>query len=461
MPKSAKAYIYGVIAVGAALFAGSFINWPSQRFSTWLLYLVLTMLASSLKLRLPGLTRTYSLSFLFLLFGIERLSLPEVLVAGCAGALVQSLWKAKTRPTALQVLFNIANLTISVSVCFLGAHYLLASDLAGFRPAVMALTAFLYFVVNTVLVSGVLALLEGRPLLEVSQDWYVWSFPYYLAGAVLVSLIPARGQAIASQGWLVLPPVAYLIHFFIGLLKSSPQAGKVNRGERLPLAAQAYVYGVIGAGILLGAAAVYFWKSDDPFRFACLLALACVAATFKIRMPGLRGTISVSFVLLLVALAELSFSETIFLSAMAAIVQCVWRPKKAPTLTRTLFNGACLAMSTASAYAVCHYALAGWLSDSLVAALVVATVVIYTINSMMVATVLCLVDNKPLRLVWQNCYFWSCPYYLIGTAAAGLMITTSRAAGWAPSLFILPILGLVHYSYWLHLSRTESAAWGS
>lgn len=265
----------------------------------------------------------------------------------------------------------------------------------------------------------------------------------------------------AGDGWLLLLPVSYLIHFFIGLLKSKPQARKVNRGEDLPPAARAYVLAVIAMGIGLGAAGGYYWKSEDLLRFACLLVLACIAATFKIRIPGLRGTISVAFVLLLVALAELSFSETILLSAMAGIVQCVWRPKKAPTLTRTLFNGACIAISTASAYALCHYTLAGWLSDSLIAALVVATVVIYTINSLMVATVLCLVENKPLRHLWQSCYFWSCPYYLIGTAAAGLMITTSRAAGWPPSLIILPILGLVHYSYWLHLSRTESATWGS
>ena len=58
MPKSAKFYIYGVIAVGTALFAGSLATWAPQRLSSWLLYLALAMLASSLKLRLPGFTRS-------------------------------------------------------------------------------------------------------------------------------------------------------------------------------------------------------------------------------------------------------------------------------------------------------------------------------------------------------------------------------------------------------------------
>lgn len=39
----------------------------------------------------------YSLSFLFLLFGVGKYSLPEVLIAGCAGALVQSKKSLSTR----------------------------------------------------------------------------------------------------------------------------------------------------------------------------------------------------------------------------------------------------------------------------------------------------------------------------------------------------------------------------
>lgn len=461
MPKSAKSYIYGVIAVGAALFAGSFTNWPSQHLSIWLAYLVLTMLASSLKLRLPGLTRTYSLSFLFLLFGVGRFSLPEVLVAGCAGALVQSLWRPKVRPTALQVVFNIANLALSVGVCFLATHLLLSSGLVQFRPAVMALAAFLYFLVNTVLVSGVLALLEGKSILQVSQEWYVWSFPYYLAGALVVGLIPVSGESVASESWLLLLPVAYMIHFFVGLLKSRPESPAVNRGEDLPRAAQRFAFAVIAGGIALAGWAAYAFQSDDRIRFVCFLALACIASTFKLRLPGVRITISVGFVMLLVAVAELSLPETVFLSAIAAMVQCVWRPKKNPTVTRTLFNGACMSMSTAAAYLVCRIALAPWLSSSLTGLLVIATLVLYTVNTLIVTTVLCLVENKPLRNLWQSFYFWSCPYYLVATAAAGLMIGTAHVAGWQPSLFVLPMMGLVHYSYRLHVSRTESAVWGS
>lgn len=460
MPKSAKLYIYGVIVAGAALLAGSAAAWSPRHLSGWLLYLALTALASSLKLRLPGLTRTYSLSFLFLLYGIGRYSLAEILIAGCAGALVQSICNAKKRPTAVQVLFNMANLVISAALCFLVGGLVLSSGLEPYRPAAMALIAALYFLVNTVLVSGVLALLEGRALTAVSTDWYVWSFPYYLIGAALVGLVPTSHHMIPSEGWLLLLPLLYLVHFFVGLLKSRPAADKFRRDETLPAAAKAYVFGVIAAGLLLLGWAGFEWHSDDVLRFAGFLALTVVASMFKVRLPGLRGTISVNFVLMLVAIAQLSLSEAIFLCAVGAVVQCVWRAKEKATLTRTAFNAACHGLSAAAAFVICRGALDPWTSESMIGLLIAATLVLYTVNTFMVATVLCLVESKPLSSMLQGCYFWSCPYHLVGAAAAGLMIETWRVAGWQPSLLVLPVMGLVHVSYRLHIWRTDSAVWG-
>ena len=53
-----------------------------------------------------------------------------------------------------------------------------------------------------------------------------------------------------------------------------------------------------------------------------------------------------------------------------------------------------------------------WLGHSLMGVLVVSTLVLYGSNMVMLATVLALVDRKPLSGVWQLCYFWSLPYYL-------------------------------------------------
>jgi hypothetical protein len=136
-------------------------HWASPRPLEWGLYLVLAVLASVPKLRLPGMTATYSMNFWFLLFGVVHFSLPETLVMGCAAGVAQMVFNTRKRPTLLQVLFHVANLTLSVAACFLIARGLLAAELARYRPAVLALVAGQYFVTNTVLVSGVLSLLEA------------------------------------------------------------------------------------------------------------------------------------------------------------------------------------------------------------------------------------------------------------------------------------------------------------
>jgi hypothetical protein len=463
VPRRAKFYIAAVVVLGAASLPGSLLGRFSPQLSVWVPYLVLAIVASLVKLRLPGLIGTYSLSSLVFLFGFGRFTLTEILAVAWAGSLVQSVCNAKERPTIVQVLFNMANLTLSISVCFLVLRVLSTSGLDTYRPAVMALVACAYFVINTVVVSGILSLLNGKPLAQVCQAWYVWSLPYYLVGAAVVGLIPLPGQSLRAEGWLVVLPLGYLIHFFCELQGFRPSV-RVNPGttsESLPRQAMLYVLGVLAAGLILLFWATLQWQSQDPLRFACYLGLAVAAATLKVRLPGMRGTISMSFVLLLVAIAALSLTEAVLMATLVGIIQCVWKPKKPPTTIRTLFNGACLSLSTAIAYVVCNWATRAWLSESVVGLVILATLVLYTCNTFMVAAVLCLVERRALFHVWQNCYFWSFPYYLVGSALAGLMTATCRSAGWQASLLVLPMAGLVYVTYRVHVSHCESACWGS
>jgi hypothetical protein len=44
-----------------------------------------------------------------------------------------------------------------------------------------------YFIVNTVLVSIVLAVVDSKPLTEVLGIWLSWALPYYVIGTILAS----------------------------------------------------------------------------------------------------------------------------------------------------------------------------------------------------------------------------------------------------------------------------------
>ena len=74
------------------------------------------------KVRLPGIEATMSANFVFILLGILDFSFPETLMIGCLGGLAQSLWQAKPRPRPIQMLFNFANLSLSISAASFVFH---------------------------------------------------------------------------------------------------------------------------------------------------------------------------------------------------------------------------------------------------------------------------------------------------------------------------------------------------
>jgi len=461
MSTKLKAYISGVIAAGALILAPALLHWTSPHPRRFLLYVVLAILAAMLKMRLPGIDGTYSVSFIFILIGILYFTLPETLVAGCAAALVQTTLNAKQRPKVVQVLFNIANLTISIGLCFLVAHGLSGRGLTDHQPVTLAVIACVFFVTNTVLVSGVLSLLQGKPLQEIWQQWYLWSFPYYLMGTAFVGVLPLLGRPAEPATWIILLPPLYLIHFYYGLLirthgEASPE-GTEDHAGKLPVGAKLYISAVIAGGLMLVAWAATHWGAQAWMRFSGYFLVALLASTFKVRLPRMTGTISLNFVPILAAIAQLHLPEVIVISGAAAAVQCLWKPQRRPAPVQVFFSSATFMVSAALAFAVCRLVLAPALGDSLFPLLVLATGIQYLCNVVMVAAVLCLVEEKPLYGIWQNCCFWSFPYYLVGAAFAGVMIATSQWQGWQTSFLVLPLLVLVYVSYRLQIRKAVSS----
>src|SRR6266849_6374930 len=100
---------------GIPLLAYAMLHWHSENTLRFACFLGIALSASLFKVQLPGIQATMSVNFLFILVGILDLSLPETLVMGCLGGLTQSIWKSKPHPRLIQLLFNFANLAISIS----------------------------------------------------------------------------------------------------------------------------------------------------------------------------------------------------------------------------------------------------------------------------------------------------------------------------------------------------------
>jgi len=210
MTTKSKIYVSAVVAPGFAALAWAAFHWNCPLPGAYALYLAISLLLGVTRLRLPGLVGTYSLSFVPVLYGLNHFTGSEVLLAAALSAIAGCVVGPKTRPSVIQVLFNSANLTLSAGSCLLGYAFL--ADRIPYLPAILCAMVALYFAINTLLVSGILSLVQGKPLSSVCEAWYLWSFVYYLAGAAVMGL--AMSPSGAFQAWIILLPIAYLMWFF-------------------------------------------------------------------------------------------------------------------------------------------------------------------------------------------------------------------------------------------------------
>src|ERR1700739_4943317 len=87
-------------------------------------YLGVAVLASRLRVTLPGITGTLSVNFLFILVGVAELSYSEAITLRALSMLAQTLYPK--RPGAIQLTFNVCAGSLSTALAYLVYHSALA-----------------------------------------------------------------------------------------------------------------------------------------------------------------------------------------------------------------------------------------------------------------------------------------------------------------------------------------------
>jgi putative nucleotidyltransferase with HDIG domain len=207
---AARAFIAATVLVAAGCFFFAFTHWQPDETIRFICYLALAVLASPLKVSLPG--GTLSVNFLFTLLGILELNLPETLLLGFAGTLVQFCWRPSRRLKPIQLIFNLSQVTVCSAAAY-GAYQLVSIRiLHAPGPLALLCAALTHFVCNTVATSTVIGLTENAPISKVWSDSYLWSFPYYMVGAAIAGLINFLNSHIGYQSSLLILPPIYLLY---------------------------------------------------------------------------------------------------------------------------------------------------------------------------------------------------------------------------------------------------------
>ena len=197
----------------------------------------------------------------------------------------------------------------------------------------------------------------------------------------------------------------------------------------MPKKALIYAWAIVAVGVTTAACAALTWSSRDAASMLVCLALAALASTFKIKLPGVTGTISPAFIFVLVAAGQFGFSETVAISAAAALVQLLWKPKARPSFLQAAFNAATITIAGGLAHGVAHGLLAGRNGIPAVVPLAVSGLVLLVTNTLPVAMILCLIRETPIYKVWRAIQLWAVPYYLAGGVLANVWAQAPLADG--------------------------------
>ena len=222
-----KLFLHGVLLTGAVTFLATMAHLSITAPVKFACYCALGLIAASLKVKLPGITGTLTVNYVFVLIGLSDLSLPECLIAGMLATVVQCVAHARSRPGPVQILFNVANISIAIVACgaVFNSSYLLDHGIGLLMRLTFA--AITYFILNTFAVTAIISLTEEKSFLRVWRECYLWVFPFFFMGAGLAWSFHWVAAKLGWQAAMLGLPGIYILYtayqFYLGRLQNEKE----------------------------------------------------------------------------------------------------------------------------------------------------------------------------------------------------------------------------------------------
>jgi putative nucleotidyltransferase with HDIG domain len=198
---------------------------------------------------------------------------------------------------------------------------------------------------------------------------------------------------------------------------------------------------------------VYPWQHGDIARFCFYLVLSSLASGMKVNLPGIPGTMPVCFLFSLIGIAEMSLGETMAISCIGTLIQCLWKAPNGRGPPRRPSTSRLPAWPSASPTGFTTGRPSMHLEPPARFLLVVAALLYFALNTVPIAAATALAERKPMASGLAPDYFWSFPFYILGASVAWMINLFSRQVHWQGSVLLLPIVYFIHRSYRMYLDR--------
>ena len=237
----ARLFIGATAALGIWALADALWHWQSVDLSRFFCYLLVAVLASSLKIQLPGIDGTMSVNFLFILLGVLELNLPETLVLGCTATLAQCLLGTRQKLVPIKIVFNVFGMMANAIVLSYFAYHDLQRVLGAGTLPLLLITALVFFLANTIPVAVIISVTEGKPAHKVWAECHFWSFPFYMVGAAVVFAVGYLSKHVGWQTSLLTLSLVYWVyrsyHLYLAKLAAEKQHVEVEKRHAEDVAA--------------------------------------------------------------------------------------------------------------------------------------------------------------------------------------------------------------------------------
>ena len=209
-PRFAEPFIALIALAGIASVAYGWMHATTWHPYEALALFAITVAASRMKVKLPGLTGNMSVNLPFLLLAAAELNMFEALAIAVVSTAVQCFPKDGARPKLVQVLFNLNLMAVAVTFAGQVFHMGAVAHPGWFTGAlVLPAAALTLFLTQSAPLATVIALTDGGPITGIWTKIARMTFPYYVLSAGMASMMMAARQHVSWQVPLLALPVMY------------------------------------------------------------------------------------------------------------------------------------------------------------------------------------------------------------------------------------------------------------
>ena len=211
--RHSRMFEWGVLVTALVWLAVQAHQDHSSGAAVYVVYLILSALGALVRFGLPTVSGSISISFIFVLASLPQLPLTETLAIGITGAAIHALQSSRPRTDWLGVLFQIAVWVLGIEGAHAAYRQVLESVPGIGVAAALPFAAIVLFLVTAFPLAAATALRERELLRRIWKNRFLWSLPYYMAGAAIAGLLTTLPQISWWYSALIIGPVALLVYY--------------------------------------------------------------------------------------------------------------------------------------------------------------------------------------------------------------------------------------------------------